>query len=75
MTRPPTPTERPDWPIPECETCVTDTADAPVSDVYDHLGTDHEALQCAAFDMVLAERTAAQLAFSQSDTTPTASDD
>lgn len=75
MTRPPTPTQRSDWPIADCDTCVTDAADAPVGEVYDHLGAEHEALQCAAFDTVLAERTAALLATTQTDTTPTASDD
>lgn len=60
MARPPTPTQRSDWPIADCDTCVTGTAGAPISEVYTHLGAAHGAYQSAAFDLVLAERTAAQ---------------
>lgn len=75
MARPPTPTQRPDWPISECYTCKADAADAPLGKVFDHLGAEHEAFQSAAFDTVIAERMAAQLAIAQSRTNPTASDD
>lgn len=75
MARPPTPTQRPDWPLPECNTCESDAADAPLGEVFDHLAAKHEAVQSAAFDIVIAERTAAQLVIAQSRTNPTASDD
>lgn len=75
MARPPTPTQRQEWPIRECETCITDAAKAPLGEVFDHLGAEHEAVQSAAFDLVIAERTAAQLAITQASMTSTASDD
>lgn len=74
MARPPAPTDRPEWPIDECETCTTDAANAPVGEVYDHLGTEHEAVQSAAFDVILAERTAGRF-ISTPDGAPPASDD
>lgn len=75
MACPSTPTQRPDWPISECNTCKAGAADASLGKVFDHLEAEHEAFQSAAFDIVIAERMAAQLAIAQSRTNPTASAD
>lgn len=74
MARAPTPTQRPEWPIPECDTCMADATEAPLGEVFVHLGAEHEAFQSAAFDLVIAERTAAQLAITRSRTNSTAPD-